>query len=458
MRHTAVVVPPLRLGASDSRRLRDYGLLPVHGDTGPAAANSPAAALLSTAPNGSLITVAGLRDDPDPWRHAGPAILAEATASAAATVTSRALAVVLLPAVETPMPGPVAVLSPAGSVSSYEVHLGAALAAHAGRRVEHINARGAASSALHNGLPARAAARTAVPDWREIANPRPERSLHRLTSRPSLIVAPVPPGTAEAATLVADHPDADIVLVFDAVHARYGADLARQVSSMVELALGVELSGPADETPAAPDDGAATRSGNDPATPSNTTSRAPADALPPVRASDVIHVRLTDTALELTNRSRQRIRCRIGLGSADSGARVRAVFSTPLGPGEAHVEPTDPVAELAGLSSPEAVLRTWSHSRAEVYEGGERRMLDLEITVLDEHGTERARRTYTAPNGLDFSVTGRDLSTLLGRESPMATPASPASTRPPVVPARDILTALRSALDTGASVLARRSG
>lgn len=429
---------------------------------------------MSTASQDALVVVVGRGDDPSRWRRVGPAILAEATASVARTAASRTLAVVLLPAVDAVRPGPVAVLSPAGAVSSYEVHLAAAFAAHARCRVEHVNGRGAAGSALHSGLPARAAARTAVTDWREIANPRPERSLHRLSSRPSLLVVSVPPGSADAAALVADHPDADIVLVFDAVHARHGAEVARQVGSMVELALGVELSGPEDETPDVPgapsvedrpsgdgarEGGALTRAGNDSVTRSDPPrSAAPAEALPPVRASDVIHVRLTDTALELTNRTRQRVRCRIGLGSTEATEGARAVFSAPLDPGEAHVEPTGSIAEIAGLATPEPVMRTWSHSRAEVYEGGERRIRYVEITVLDETGSECATRTYPAPNGLDFSLTGRDLATLLGREPAVTVPTRPAPARAPAVSAPDILAALRSALDTGAGVLARRSG
>jgi hypothetical protein len=249
----------------------------------------------------------------------------------------------------------------------------------------------------------------------------------------------VPPGRAEAAAVIAAHPDADLVLVFDALHARYGATTAGQVASLVELAMSVgeSLNRRADESP-----------------PRRSAARpqADTDGLPAVRASDVVHLRLTDKTLELTNRTHQRVRLGVTLGSTDD-ERVRAVFEALLGPGEKHTEPVDAAPALARLAPPTAVMRHWSHCSAEVYEGGQRRILAVEAAVLDADDRVFATRTYESPNGLDFAMTARDLRTLLGRQA--ATPQLFTHAQAPAKTAasRDLFAALESALRVGADAL-----
>ncbi|GGM63144.1 hypothetical protein ACFFX1_14335 [Dactylosporangium sucinum] len=432
---TAVLAPPFRL--DDAARDRLYGLgisvpgdgAPAEGEPGAGALPDLAGAIRFGAAHDALAVVVGGGREARAWPAGGATRLAAATEASAESADARPLTVVVLPATAAPRHGPVAVLSPGGAVSAHELYVGAALAAASGRRVEHVNGRGAAASAAQPGIPARAGLRAAVVQWRERAEPRPERSLHTLSARPAVIVMAVPPGSAEAPAVVAAHPDADVVLVFDAVHARHGAEVARQVAALIELAAGVGQSAPA-ARPAPP---------------------APSVAPPAVRASDVIHLRLTDTALELTNRTRERVRLRVTLGSTAAPGEPRAAFETQLRPQECHAEPMSAAPGMAELTPPTAVLRHWSHGSAEVYEGGERRILRVEASVLDPDDRVRATRTYDATNGLDFSVTARDLEALLGGRAELF-----AEVRPRAVPdpPRDVLAALESALRVGATALA----
>jgi hypothetical protein len=71
---------------------------------------------------------------------------------------------------------------------------------------------------------------------------RPEGAVRTLNSRPSAIVAAVPRDSADLAPVIADHPDAYIVALFDVTHARLGPAVARQISPMIELALEVSMS------------------------------------------------------------------------------------------------------------------------------------------------------------------------------------------------------------------------
>jgi hypothetical protein len=462
---TAVVAPSVHLDAADLGRLSALGISvdgdPISVTDRPSAGDGPdplpdlAAAIHLGADRGALVAISDRGRDPRAWRREGARWLAAATEASATASAARPLALVVIPAASAPRPGPIAVLSPAESVSSYELYVGAALAAASGRRVEHVNGRGSQGSAVHSNLPARAAARAGATQWRERVEPRPERSLHGLVSRPAVIVVPVPPGSADAATVIPAHPDADIVLVFDAAHARYSATVARQVARMVELAFGVETSLAGQETASRP-----ARSG--PATgrsisagplggPAATTTER-IGSLPAIRASDVIHVRLTDTALELTNRTSHCVRLRIALGSAAEPGQVHAVFEARLEPGVSLAEPTDAVADLA---PPTRVLRHWSHESAEVYEGGDRRILRVEASVLAADGRIHAAHAYEARNGLDFSVTAGDLKALLGSEAARAFHFDVAPSRVVTPPPRDLFVAFESALTVGVSVLAK---
>lgn len=462
MATSAVVAMPWSITPADRERLEGMGFVIASAGTIDAPAADPtsppdlAAAIRLGAAHEAFIIVVGGDRDPRPWRKEGAGLLSAATEAAAAIRVARPVVLVVIPAASAPLPGPVAVISPAESVSAYELYIGAALAANAARRVEHLNGRGSHASARHSALLARAAAWNATPGWRERVESRPARALHTLTSRPAVVVIPVSPGSVDAAPIIAAHPDADIVLVFDIAHARHGAAVARQVASMVELALGVELS-MLDDAGKRP-----------PRAPVSSPRPQPAaSALPLIRASDVIHMRLTDAALELTNRTRQRVRLRVALGAASSGGTpsredaadatdlARAEFETLLEPGDAHSAPTAQVTAVAQLAAPEAVLRHWSHGSAEVYEGGDRRLLWVEITVLDAAGQVHAAHVYDVPNGLDFSLTARDLGTLTGRGAAAPVLPEPEPAHAVVHPPQDLFAAFESALAVGTSVLAK---
>ena len=479
MSTAAIVTPPLRLTDAETARLRMCGLDPVAaelgsdagvegGDDGGGEVGEQAGAVPLVSPAGAIeaaagrdgVIVTGRGGDDALWRREAVSLLSRSTAAAASGVASAPLVLVLLPARVAPRSGPVAVLSPPDAASSYEIIVGAALASACGRRVEHINSRGLAGSVVQSTVAARAALRAEVVEWRKQADPRPVKALRELSSRPSLIVLPVPPGSADAGAVVADHPDADVVLVFDAVHAAHGRGLAQQIYSMVELALGVEV-----ELARASSDSAHGANGANGANVPDSTERAesPLGADPvngaggdptPLRASDVVHVRLTDSDLEITNRTRQRVKVRVGLGSKREPDRVLAVFEGAVEPGQTHAEPTAAVAAIDQLDPPRPVLRHWSHSSSEVYEGGERRIVEVELSLAEVPGQGRAAGRFTAPNGLDFSVTARELAALSGRTDASAVLPEPV---PPVDRASgvDLLEALWSALGVGSGLLAR---
>ncbi|MEV4510687.1 hypothetical protein AB0K00_17165 [Dactylosporangium sp. NPDC049525] len=456
----AVVAPSVHLDAADHTRLGALGIS-VEGDLdgvtdrpsagdGSAPLADLAAAVQLGADRGALVAVGDRGRDSRAWHREGAHRLAAATEASATASAARPLALVLIPAASAPQPGPIVVLSPAESVSSYELYVGAALAAASGRRVEHLNGRGSQGSAGHADLPARAAARAGATQWRERAEPRPERALHGLVTRPAVIVVPVPPGSADAAAVIAAHADADVVLVFDAAHARYSATVAREVARTVELAFGVETSLADRQSTDRPARSA-------PATEKPVPAGAPAATerigeFPAIRASDVIHVRLTDTTLELTNRTRHRVRLCVALGSAVEPGRARAAFETLLEPGMSLAEPTDAVADLA---PPTRVLRHWSHGSAEVYEGGDRRLLRVEASVLAADGRTHASRAYEPRNGLDFSVTAGDLKALLGSGAARTFQFDVAPPRVVARAPRDLFVAFESALSVGTSILAR---
>lgn len=398
---------------------------------------------------GGAVAVIVPRDEAD--RSVIAERLVDAADAVAQSTTAAPLALLVVPAASPPLPGPVAVVTPAETVSAYELYVAAGLAAASDRRVVHLNGRGTPGSAVHSGIAGRVLARAASPEWREFPHARPERALHTIGGRPGAIVAAVPPGSAAAAQLIADHPDADVVLVIDGAHARHGAAVAQQVASMIELAFSLGAP-PAPERAAEP-------AAPDPAPDADATEQPapdPAPDLPGIRASDVVHVRLTADALELTNRTAQRLRLQVALGSAAAPGDHRAVFACELEPQQARIEPTAAVPGLADLVPPVAVMRHWSHESAEVFEGGEQRVLEIRVALLDGSGQVRAERAYRPGNGLDFFVTARDLTALLGRPVGRSVLPEP-SVLPPSGPApRDLLGAFGTALAVGAGVLDAR--
>lgn len=340
------------------------------------------------------------------------------------------VAVQLIPARTTPSAGPVAVLSPAGAAAHYELHVGAALAAASRRRVIHLNGRGTAAS-IHSGAPARAAARAGVTDWYEQAHPHPERTLHTLDSRPSVIVVPAVGGAGELTRLAAAHHDADIVVVHDRVADNHGGALARQIFAMVELALGVSSAA---------------------AAPAATPPPRPPSLDPAIRASDVLHVRLTDTGVEVTNRTAQHIGVRLGIGDGRSPDAVLATLENHLPPGDSRATLLDGAPALDGLARPAAVLRHWSHGSAEVYEGGDLRVLRIQLVLGGPDDEPGQPREFSVGNGLDFSLTARELRSLdRTAPQPQVLPA-PAPAAPPA-PSHDLLEALSAAAAVAAGAL-----
>lgn len=156
----------------------------------------------------------------------------------------------------------------------------------------------------------------------------------------------------------------------------------------------------------------------------------PPAGLTRIRASDVVHARITDSSLELTNRTARPCRLTVALGSSFDD-EIRAVFEAVLEPGATRSEPMTHPA-VAALTPPTAVRRHWSHGDADVFEGGERRIVRVAVELLDpahtgpEHAnsehvhsghTVAARGVVGAPNGLDFAMTARELAALAGGES-----------------------------------------
>jgi len=303
--------------------------------------------------------------------------------------------------------------------------------------VIHLNACGRSAS-FEGDEPARATARAATAGWRELPTAHPLRALHTLDSRPAMIVTPAVPGIDGPSGLLAAHPDADVVVVHELITARYGPELAAQFVAMVELTLGMQT-GSAAAAPRPVRESAAS------------SFRAPS-----FRASDVFHVRLTESAAEVTNRTRHPIRVRLGLGDRRAPAQVLATWQSLVRPGASAEVGLDDAPALAGIARPAAELRHFSHDSAEVFEGGDLRVLRIELAVAgtdDEAQPDGAPREFPAGNGLDFSLTARELQRLA---DPASVPAVLPDYAPPPAPPpgqRDPLGALTTALGVAAGAV-----
>jgi hypothetical protein len=416
-RTDAVVGAGMPLGAPDRARLAAWGLT-ARAYATPAPTLTDAVRLAAGC---DALLAIGAR--PHEWQRRGPEILADVRRACRDQALLNGLVGLLLPAVAPPGSGPVAAVSPAGTAAPYEMYVAAALAAAAGRAVEHLNAAGAQTSAYHDGFAARAVARGLVAGWREHSG----AATAALPRRPSAVVVPVTDDPVAAVDVVAGHPDADVLLLVDVVSARRGPLVGQQVGAMVELALGART---AHRIP-------------EPTRPLRVVTE-PASA---IRASDVVHIRLTDTALELTNRTRERLELRVELGSEE---QAWLALDWTLAPGESTC-PTVP--GLEALEPPRPVLRRWSHSTEHVYEGGRRRIHRVTAAAVDDAGRPRRARSYPAPAGLDFLLTSRELADLLGATAPRRELPEPAPTSGPAVPLFDLWGALRAALAVGASAL-----
>ncbi|PPG30529.1 hypothetical protein [Pseudoclavibacter sp. RFBB5] len=413
-------------GLSDvaSARLASLGLhLSARADT----QDNRALARVLECPSDARLRDASLRE-----------VIRQALADSSAPAT-----VLVIPATDEVGGGPIAVLSPAESVTSYEVHLAAGLSAASGRPVEHLNARGQSGSATSSVAPARARSRSAASGWSERTSPDLDRALRSLPSRPSVIVYGIDPSSPTLPQAVLDHQDADQFLVLDRAHALLGAAVAAQLGAMVELAIGVRHSlAPATDAP--PEREPKSQAPSVPAVQA-TSGQAH------IRASDIIHASLTDQELVLTNRTALRVRLTAALGAASPPGTAAAQIAADLAPGESRHIDTESIPALAELAAPTAVMRNWSHSSSEVYEGGERRLLALSVGVLgDDEGIVR-ERGYDVPNGLDFAITASQLRILVGAEAARA--VLPEPKRPPASAGWDVLEALEGALRVGASAM-----
>ncbi|WP_424465852.1 hypothetical protein [Pseudoclavibacter helvolus] len=361
--------------------------------------------------------------------------------------------VLLIPAAGDVAAGPVVVCSPAASATSYELYLAAGIASTSGLPVEHLNARGRSASASDSAAPARGHLKRGVPAWTERLSPDLEQALESLPARPAVIVHAASTLTAEIHSVLQRHPDADQLLIIDLAHHRFGVDVAAQLGAMVELAIDLRRSTTQRTAPNTPDT-AASRDAHSDADSDAHTSPAPVHPLGTaarIRASDVIHAGLTDRHLVLTNRTGLHVRVSAALGSALTPDVAAAQIQVDLDPGAAQQIETDRVGALAHLAAPSPVTRTWSHSTSEVYEGGERRLLALDIAVLGDDGTVSAERRYEVPNGLDFAATAGQLRTLVGAASAGAVLPEPA--RGPVASAWDIIGALEAGMRAAASAM-----
>lgn len=276
-------------------------------------------------------------------------------------------------------------------------------------------------------------------------SPDLEQALESLPARPAVIVHAASTLTAEIRSVLQRHPDADQLLIIDLAHHRFGVDVAAQLGAMVELAIDLRRSTTQRTAPNTPDT-TASRDAHIPPAPVH-----PLGTAARIRASDVIHAGLTDRHLVLTNRTGLHVRVSAALGSALTPDVAAAQIQVDLDPGAAQQIETDRVGALAHLAAPSPVTRTWSHSTSEVYEGGERRLLALDIAVLGDDGTVSAERRYEVPNGLDFAATAGQLRTLVGAASAGAVLPEPA--RGPVASAWDVIGALEAGMRVAASAM-----
>ena len=133
-----------------------------------------------------------------------------------------------------------------------------------------------------------------------------------------------------------------------------------------------------------------------------------------LNAADTVLAVVTDSAVEVTNRSPVAVRVRVRLGAAGESGE-------DLGSVEAELEPhgsfRHPLAEsrfLAGLEPPAAVVRHWSHETETVYEGGTIRINGLDLRFLDPAGTTIGLGSYGTRQGLHVGVNSPELGAVLG--------------------------------------------
>lgn len=138
---------------------------------------------------------------------------------------------------------------------------------------------------------------------------------------------------------------------------------------------------------------------------------APAYAL---SAADTVLAVLTDTAIEVTNRSPVRVRVRVRLGAAGEPAQDLGAVEADLDSGVSGSFALADVRPLAGLEPPHGVERHWSHETETVYDGGTIRINGLDIRFLDVDGETIAVGSYGTRQGLHVGVNASELGKVLG--------------------------------------------
>lgn len=230
-------------------------------------------------------------------------------------------------------------------------------------------------------------------------------------------------------------PGADVVLVIDIAAARFGASIGATVAGMIEQSFELGMSSRAATLAGAQAEvGIVAGLGSTPASgPGSASVPQGAPTLPRslLRASDVVHARLTDAAVEITNRTALTVDVAIALGDRAGDGEVLAEGEVTLRAGESLTLPSDhPV--LSQLEPPMLTMRHWSHGSEAVYEGGRQMILGVQITLHAEHRDPVGPRAFVCRNGLDFLATAAVLAEMLG-EQDHETPSLPEPRREAVV-------------------------
>lgn len=134
----------------------------------------------------------------------------------------------------------------------------------------------------------------------------------------------------------------------------------------------------------------------------------PAAAGPALPASGIVHTRLTDSAIEITNRTPLDITIEIVL--ADAAGVSLTTLRVGLAAADAMTVPYIAVPALADRCRPVPVLRHWSHESETVYEGGDIRITELIIAA--DAFTEPVRKS--GGRGLVVAAISSELAAAIG--------------------------------------------
>lgn len=108
----------------------------------------------------------------------------------------------------------------------------------------------------------------------------------------------------------------------------------------------------------------------------------PTAAKAALSAADVVHARMTDVGLEATNRTQMSVQMRLHTGSP--GGVIMEMFEIFLEPQSSVLLEGDALLSIGKLAAPVPEMRQWSHEAEVVYEGGERRIHQVEVRYLGD--------------------------------------------------------------------------